>query len=317
MVLEYFVQHPLLFNIGIMIVSLAILMKAADLLITGSVNYARKFGMADFVVGFIILGIGTSLPEFVAAVMGSTLEDAGVVFGTVLGSAVVTVNLVLGIQTIVAKKLPFESKSLGRLKYLVPAFMLLPILLVLDGLLSRIDGAILLAIFFGYLFILWRREGKTGHMRNVKLKLVWKDIFVYLGALAALLLGARFLVSSAIISSTLMGIPSYVIALFVIGIGASLGDLLVDLRSIKAGHSNVAVGDVLAGLLVETLFILGAVALMKPVAISPAPLFLSAAFAVLPLALLLITTKELRRWHGIALVSSFAVFAVIQIWLLL
>lgn len=314
MVFEFFLQHPIVFNLIVMFVSLVIVMKAADLLIQGAVGFAQKFGLSETVTGLLIIGIGTSLPEFIAALMGSGLENPGIIFGTVLGSAVVTVNLVLGIEAIVAKKLPMESKALSWSKYLIPAFMALPILLVLDGRLSRIDGIILLAVYFAHIALIWKREGSHGHLKNVRFNIVWKDMFVYLGAFVALLLGARFLVSSAITSSAILDVPSYLVALFVIGIGASVGDLTIDLKSILSGHAKLAIGDLLSGLVTETLFILGVIALINPVSIDPKPLLLSAVFGIIPLAItLFIARKYVTRMHGIIHVCLFAAFAAVQL----
>lgn len=312
--LEFFIQHPIIFNLIVMFVSLAIVMKAADLLIKGAVGFAQKFGLSETVTGLLIIGIGTSLPEFIAALMGSGLEDAGIIFGTVLGSAVVTVNLVLGIEAVVAKKLPMESKALGISKYFIPAFMALPILLILDGNLSRLDGFFLLGVYFIHILLIWRREGSHSHLKNIRLKIVWKDMFIYLGAFAALLLGARFLVSSAITSSAILDIPSYIVALFVIGIGASIGDLTIDLKSILTGHAKLAIGDLLSGLVTEMLLILGIVALIHPVSIAVKPLLISAAFSILPLTITLFVAKRyVTRFHGVLHILLFAAFTIVQL----
>ena len=312
--LNWSLQYPLIFHLIVLTTSLIIVMKAADLLITGAVGFSQKFGLSDYVTGFLIIGIGTSLPELVAALMGNGLGDSGIVFGTVLGSAVVTVTLVLGIEAYVAKTLPIQTKMLGMNRYLVPLLMAFPIILVTDGSLSRADGFVLISIFFVYLYSIWQTEGSIGHLRNVKLKIVWKDMFIYLGAFVALLLGARFLVFSAIFLSKMFGIPSFLIALFVIGIGASIGDLAVDLKSIRTGHKQLAVGDVLSGLVVEMVFILGIIALVKPIVINPLPLVTSAIFGIVPLAgILYVAKKQITRKHGIVLIGLFGLFALVQL----
>jgi cation:H+ antiporter len=312
--LDWAFQYPFAFHIAVMLASLAIVVKAADLLVTGAVGFAQKFGLSDHVTGFLIIGIGTSLPEFISSLMGSGIGDSGIIFGTVLGSAVLTVNLVLGIEAYVAKTLPIEAKMLGLTKYLIPLFMALPVILVLDGQLSRADGIIMLSVFAWHLWMLWQKEGKVGKLHAAKIQIIWKDMFIYLGAFAALLLAARFLVFSAVISSATLGIPTFVIALFIIGIGASVGDLMIDLKSIRMGHKQLAIGDLLSGLVVETLFILGVISLIKPITVNPAPIAITSAFAIIPLAIVLFfVKKEITRKHGIILASLYFIFAAVQI----
>jgi cation:H+ antiporter len=311
--------HPILFNTIALLLSLVIVIKAADLLIFGISNYARKFGISDYLIGFLVLAIGTSLPELVSSLMGGSAGSSGVAIGTILGSGVITITFVLGTMTVFAKKLDVKTKLLGKSKYMMLGMIILPLILASDGLLSRADGIVLIAVFFMYIAGLWRKEGTLGKLKkNVKLKYLWKDMFVFLGALAALLIGARFLVFSSVIISQELGISAYLIALIVIGLGASLPDLTVELKSLKKGHAAIGFGNVLGGITAEMLLVLGIVALAYPINIGGIGLMglvTTIVFFVFGMALVLfwVRKEQLLRWQGYTLIAIYFIFVAIQL----
>lgn len=310
--------HSLLFNVIVLIFSLLIVIKAADLLIFGISNYARKFGISDYLIGFLVLAIGTSLPELVSSLIGGSVGSSGVALGTLLGSGVITITFVLGSMTIAAKKLNVKTKLLGKSTYLIWIMMLLPVIMLLDKKISRVDGILLIAVFLAYILGLWKKEGTFGKLKKAKIKHLWKDVVIFLGALVALLLGARFLVFSSVIISQEIGISSYLIALIVIGLGASLPDLTVELKSLKKGHAGIGFGNVLGGITAEMLLILGIVSVLYPISIaniSLAGLIATIIFFLFSMALVIfwVRKQELHRWQGFVLLGIYLVFVAVQI----
>lgn len=320
MVFEFITSmHPLLFNSIVMFLSLLIVVKAADLLIFGITNYAKKFGISDYLIGFVVLALGTSLPELVSSIMGSLAGSSGVVVGTVLGSGVITITFVLGTMTVVAKKLDVSTKLLGKSKYIILGMVCLPLILVSDGALTRADGIILIGVFMIYIAGLWNKEGTLGRLKkNVKLKHLWKDMAIFLGALVALLLGAKWLVFSSVIISQELGVSAYFIALLVVGLGASIPDLTVELKSLKKGHAAIGFGNVLGGITAEMLLILGLIALVFPFNISGIGLpglISTIVFFIGGLGIVLFWVRKnvLHRWQGFVLLGWYVLFVVVQI----
>jgi cation:H+ antiporter len=310
--------HPLLFNLVVLVLSLVIVIKAADLLIFGISNYARKFGISDYLIGFLVLAIGTSLPELVSSLMGGSVGSSGVALGTILGSGVITITFVLGAMTVAAKKLNVKTKLLGKSTYFIWIMMLLPMVMLLDKKVSRLDGIVLIVVFFVYIFVLWKKEGTFGKLKKVKIKRLWKDVVIFLGALVALLLGARFLVFSSVVIAQEIGISSYIIALLVIGFGASLPDLTVELKSLKKGREAIGFGNVLGGITAEMLLILGIVAVIYPINIAGiglAGLITTIVFFLFSMALVIfwVRKKQLVRWQGFVLLGLYLVFVAFQI----
>jgi len=314
MIAELF-QNPLLLNILILAASLFVLVRAADLVVLGISNYARKFGISEYLVGFLVVSVGMSTPEFVSSLMGSLQNNSGVVVGSFFGAVTAALLLILGVSAIIGKKISLESRLLRESRHYFLILAALPVVFILTGGISRLEGVVLICAFFGFVIYLWRREGTFGQLRNVKIKMLWRDAFIFLGALVAMLLAARWMVFSAIKVSEIAGINSFLVALVVIGIGSSLPDLTVQLRSIKTGHTHIAFGDILGSTLVDMLLFMGIVAVINPIVINARSMILSVIFYLggLALVLWLIKNREMDYRHGILMVFFYAMFIVLEI----
>ncbi len=258
--LEAMSAHPIIANILILIASFIIVAKASDLTVLGISEYARHFGISDYLIGFLVLAIGSSLPEFAASLTGSSANESGVIFGTLMGSGITTLTLVLGSIAIFAKKIVLKDKILNETRLALLPMIVLPFVLLLDGTISRIDGFILVFVFLSFVVYLWQKEGSFGKLKSAHIKHVWKHALVFLGSLIAILLSARWLVFSSINLAFLFNISPFFIAIFVISLGSSLPDLMVQLRSLRNRHTSIGIGEVLGALIVEMNLIIGILA---------------------------------------------------------
>lgn len=309
-------QNPILASISVIAISFFLVIRSSDYITLSIASYARKIGVSDYLIGFLIVGIGTSLPEFISSLMGNQLGEPTIVFGTLLGSSVTTTTIVLGVLAICAGKVKLQDRLLTKTRYLIFPLCILPLILAYDGIISRVDGLILIGAFIAFVMIVWRQEGTFGEMKSdVRLRHLYKDGIIFLIALMALLLSARFLVFSSIVFSHRIGIPTYLMALTVIAVGTSVGDLALDLKSIFSGHRNVAVGDIFGGLVFENTLIFGLIALINPIQADFKQLIPAAFFFLMPLAgvMILIRRGEMTRKHGVWLTGCYITFLIVQV----
>ena len=309
--------HPLLFHSIIAIASLTIITKSSDMVVYSISNYAKKLGISDYLIGFLVVSIGTALPELVASVTGTLSNQGLIVFGTVFGSSLFKIPL-LGLVLIIAKKIKNKQNIAMNAPIVTLFITLLPLLFIIDGFLSRLEGAILLIAFLIYMARLWQGEGKLGKMKkSIEFKAIWKDGIIFSLSLAALLLSARFLVFSSIHISEILNISPYIIGLIVIGIGASTPELTVQVRSILKHHQDIAFGNVLGSFVANSAFVLGIVAIIKPVYIDASIIFITSIFmAVGTLYTLIIMGKEKISWkHGIILILFYLLFLLFEVFL--
>ncbi len=307
-------QNPLLFNGIVIILSLAIVSKSADLLVNSISNYARKIGISDYLIGFLVVSIGTATPELIAAITGAIINQGAIVFGTILGSNLFKIPL-LGLVLLIAVRIRTQQNTGGNAPIVTFFLVILPLFLVVDGNLSRPEGIVLIIAFFLYITKLWQSEGELGKIKkDISIRKIWKDAIIFILSLAALLLSARWLVLSSVEISKILGISPFFIGLIVIGIGASTPELTVQVKSIIRHHKNIAFGNVLGSLVANSAFVLGIVAIIKPITINPSIIITTSIFMSIGLLyILLIMGKRYVNWkQGLFLIMLYVLFLLTE-----
>lgn len=308
---QFSVQHPLIFLLIIIAASLAIMFKAADFLVYGVTRYAHKLGFSDYLIGLIIIALGASLPELVSSVMGTVEGEGGIVLGTIIGSNLCGLTLILGTIAVIRKKIKIKVRVLQKTRLVIFILAMLPFALMIDGVLAGWEGAVLIAAWFGYNFYLWRKEGELGKIKkDVKLEKIWRDAIIAVVALLAIILAGRWLVFSSIRISHMINITPYTTALIVIGFGTQIPDLAVSIRAVLLGHQDVALADILGSLLAKALLFFGIFSFIIPLTIEPKLLWSAAAFTGISLGLALFFTRkrQLIRRHGFVLLAIYLAF---------
>jgi len=309
-------QYPLIFNLGVIAIFFIILVKSANLLVIGIDKYAKKEGLSDYLVGLLIVSLTASTPEFVSSLTGLVKGDSGIIFGTILGSNIAGITLVLGVLALVGRNLKLENKILKRMEVLLFFMIMLPFFLGADGLLSRLDGLALVLAYFGYATMLWVREKETGHMKkNVKVKLIWKESFIFIGALAVLFISSMLLVDSSIKVANILNIPTFVMAVVVLGIAASLPDLFVGVKALLEGDAGVGIGNSLGSMVVKALLFLGVIALMQPLVLDINQLWISIFVTILSLGIVMyLSEKGMMNWkHGLMLLLVYILYLTMEL----
>lgn len=314
---DVFMRDPYFVNIIIVAASLFILFKAADLMVFGITSYARKFGLSDYIIGLVVVAMAASMPEIIASLMGLNFNEMGILFGAIIGSNMVHMALAVGVLAMVGKRVNVESKIFEGVLFPLWMMLMMPFLLVSDGKLSRPDGIILVGLFIVYLVMLWRKEGTLGHLRKrVAVSRLWRDAFVFLGCLAALLLAGRWLVFGAVNLADLFGLSPYFISLTIIGIGTTIPDFAIELRSLFSKHEAVGIGDILGSLAIELVLYFGILSIIRPLTVDVSGILSAGILLMASITFMLYIVKQkVLTWkHGIVLLSTYAVFLGVEIW---
>ena len=292
------------------------MVKSADMLVFGIGRYAKRMGLSDYLIGLIIISLVASIPEFVSSITGIFAGDNGIVFGTILGSNITGITLVLGINALIGRKIRLVNKVLTGMEVLLFFMIMLPFFLGADGSLSRLDGIALVFASVGYAIFLWVRESKTGHMKkDVKIKFIWKNGLVFLLALTALFLSSRWLVHSSITISHILNIPTFVMAIIVLGLASSLPDLLVGIRALLEGDVGVGIGNSIGSIVVKMLFFFGIFSLISPLPVDFSSLGVSVGALILGLGMVMYLSerKEMHWRHGLILVFVYIAYITIEL----
>jgi cation:H+ antiporter len=310
--------HPLVFNSIVLLASFYILFKSADLIVFGISDYARILGLSDAITGLLVVAMAASAPEIISSLTGFLTGHAGVGFGTIIGSNMVHVGLALGLLCVIGKKIRLEPSIFTKKRALMWGMLMLPFALgIIGNGLSRLDGAIMLATFCVYLTMLWKMEGAAGKIKkNVPIKKIWTDAVIFMLALAALILAGRWLVFSSVQIAGYFNVPAYFIALTVIGIGTTIPDFAVEIRSLFKAHSSIGLGDLLGSLMIELLLFFGIVAIISPIHVDLAEAFNAMLFLAIGITAVMfwMNKKQLTWKHGAAFLALYLVFLAVEIY---
>ena len=277
----------MLTQIVVFVLGLGILYLGADWLIEGASEVAKKFGIRSLIIGLTIVALGTSLPEFLLNLFAVAAEEDGLAIGNIVGSNIANIALILGISAMVMP-LSVNGAVLRKEYPIMLAATGLFYLLVLDGVISRTDGIILVAGLVAFLvFVIMdastseettettvidepaqediypSSSGINKWLGHEKLGATMRILLIVAG-MAALAIGARLMVKSAITIAEILAINPVVVGLSIVAIGTSLPELAASLMASVKQESDLSVGNILGSNLLNILFVIGVVALIEP-----------------------------------------------------
>lgn len=305
----------LLVNILFALASIVVIAISARYAILAICRYAETTGISKYLVGFLVVSIGTSLPDISTAIVGSITKQGSLILGSLIGANILDVTLILGVTAILAKKIKIEGQRMGEGTLTVLFMVLLPLILGLDGTFSRFDGFILLGTFAGYAFYLIKKEKKLGKIKKqIPFRKIWVDMVVFLISMIALLLSARWLLISALHIALEFNIPIFTMGLFLVAIGTTVPELAISIKSALSGVSSITFGDILGAVIANSTLVLGLAALISPIVIETSAFIGAALFMVTGvfIGVLFLNKKEITWKEGIGLILVYLTFVVTQ-----
>ena len=315
-------------QLAILIVGFALLVKGADLFVDGASGIAKKFGISELIIGLTIVAMGTSAPEAAVSIAAAAKGSAGISIGNVIGSNIMNIFIILGV---VAAIVPLKIER-STVRYEMPFTILVTAVFVLmgrDGLITRLDGAILWAGLLLYIAYLLRQakqkpaeapaQAETAAEAAAEVPAeapsIWKLIALTIAGLAVILVSSDYAVDAAVALAKIFNISDRVIGLTIVALGTSLPELVTSVTAALRGNADLAVGNVVGSCIFNLLFVLGTSALILPILC--APNFLSDAYVAVGATVLLLifgyTQMKIARWEGALLVACYAAYAYIAL----
>jgi cation:H+ antiporter len=189
---------------------------------------------------------------------------------------------------------------------------------MLDNVLSRLDGAILLVIFFLYMYMIIHKNKSTEIVNNVQYTDVFKNFGIFFFSILLLLGSAEFLVRSAKEISIELNLPILLIGLFVVAIGTSLPELVYGSRAILLKHKEQALGDIMGSIVANSTAVLGITAIITPIVFNFSLFLISSAFMIFALFIFMtfIRSGSVITWReGVALLMLYVLFIIVQFYI--
>lgn len=296
-------------------VGFILLIKGADVLVTGATSIAKRYNISDMVVGLTIVSFGTSLPELIINILSSIQGQSELAIGNVFGSNVANLLLILGVAAIIC---PLPIKK-GTILTEIP-FSLIATLLVgflanvalfdnrTELYISRTDGVVLLVFFLLFMAYIYN-VAKTNHDDQVEegsgapLMPMFKSVVLIVLGAAALFLGGKWVVDGAVMLAQSFGWSESFIGLTVVAIGTSLPELVTSAMAAYRRNIDIAVGNVVGSNIFNLLWILGISAVINPLpfdTLSNADIVMMIfASTLLIIAMPIGKKNAIDRWNGI------------------
>jgi cation:H+ antiporter len=295
------------------VAGLVLLTWAADHLILGSSRLGRQLRVSPVVIGVVVIGLGTSTPEFLVSGLAAARGDTGLAVGNIVGSNILNLSLLLGVAALIAP-VPVTASVIRREVPLAVAAVLLFGLLALSGL--DVRSAIVLAVACAaalWLLIRWARSGQANSTVADEVREMvgarpargrwWVEPVRVLLGLAGVLAGAQMLVVGASAAAAALGVSQAVIGFTLVAIGTSLPELVTTVQAQRRGESDLVVGNLFGSNLFNSLAggaVIGFADSAGPARGGAALVAIMASGALLA-GMLLFLGQRLTRRHGVLL----------------
>ncbi len=324
--------------------AVTVLILGADWLVQGASGLAYRLGISKIIVGATVVSLGTTSPECAVSVMAAWSGEPGLALGNAIGSIITDTGLIFGLSCL-AVVLPADRFVLSRQGWVqFGSALLLAVLcygtwIVMgdDATLGRWVGVLLLGLLVGYLWISvrWSRahphgepfqmEEPGGARRKAAKPLAVLLGFCLIGLLLVIVASRVLVLCGSELAEVHWHVPKVVIAGTLVALGTSLPELVIAVTSIRRGHTEILVGNVIGADVLNVLFVVGASAAAAPLPILESGTRIPeiALYVHLPTMLLVLVafrvfihwsgrTGHFRRWYGVPLLLIYVVYTVVQ-----
>ncbi len=312
-------------NLTMLIVSLIVLGFASDRVVTLLTGISGKLKLPKFLLSFVILGLGTSLPDLFVSTIAASQHQAELVLSMLIGANIIVVCLVLGVVVIIKDGFKVREKSILENFGWISFVLVIPFFLLFDGRLTEVEGLLLIVVYLMYIYnikeqeqIMKQEEERTHQVfePSLKVKSLSQAAFQLIAFLGVAYLASNFIVDGAIELVKSFNIHPMIMGMTVLSLGIAIPEFAVDLSALKAREEEVIWGDLIGSFVTELTFILGMVAIVGGTLIVQFENFwIAYGFMVFSFLLVYLFThqkKQLTRREGIMLVLLYFIFLSVQ-----
>ncbi|WP_028571919.1 calcium/sodium antiporter [Desulfonatronum lacustre] len=268
-----------LLNIGLIVISAALLWKGAELIVDSAAAIARRWGISELVIGLTIVAAGTSAPEFLVTVTAAYQGLPAIALSNVLGSNIFNLGLILGLVAMI-RPIPTHPTLLYRDGGLLLGLTIAIMTMIYLDILGRWSGMILLGGLVGYTTLLFVRapkeiariamdsgtqagEGTSGENGQEK-KVAWRTYLLLLTGFIGVALGGRIMVQAATELALVLGVSQWTIGVTIVAAGTSLPELATCLAASLKGRNDMILGNLLGSDIFNFAGVLGLTMLLRP-----------------------------------------------------
>jgi len=322
--------------VWLILLGIVALVGGAELLVTYGTHLAHRLRISPIIIGLTVVSFGTSAPELAVAIDGLRRESSSLVLGNIVGTNIVNILLILGLAAAIRPIIMGDRTLRFDLPVMVGTAIILAIFSA-NGVLSRVEGAILFFLAIAYLLEVARTSRHERHERPevetdsddddetpepelvARPLLILRDLFLLIAGIVIVVRGADWLVDGAVQIAEHFGISETIIGLTIVAVGTSLPELATTLSATIRGRRAIAVGTLIGSSTLNVTLVLGLALMLGPGLV---PVERGIAFVELPLMVLasaicipiFLTGKRIRRKEGALMVGLYLLYLGYQLW---
>lgn len=265
----------LIINIIIFIISCTLLYLAGELIVKSMLRLSRYLGVTEFIVAFFVMAFSASLPNLFVGITSASQGIPELSFGDIMGNNMVSMTLAVALCVFFAskKEIPINSETIRATTFFTIISAVLPIILIADGSISRIDGVVLIGFFIYYIYWIFSKKERFTKIYTEeigggiieKFKAAIFDIVKTLFAISILILAAHGMVYATSAIAIDFGLPLILVGIIIIGLGNSMPDIYFGVVSAKKGETSMILGGLMGSVIILSSLVLGIVSIISPI----------------------------------------------------
>jgi cation:H+ antiporter len=297
---------------------LVIALVASDVAVSYTRALAALLGAPPFVVGVVLVALGTDLPEIANSIASHLQGEGDVNVGDSVGSTLTQYTFVLGLFPLVIAVIAISRRQVGLVTVLTMGGLALTTAFVADGWLSRLDGLVLVAAWAVAMVLVTRLLPATppedpplvrinGHLPQAG---------VVLGALVVVGVGATVAVRALVELSERLGVPEFLLAFFGASLGTSAPEIAVDITALRHGAPAIALGDALGSSLIDSTLSIGIGPIVAPAPVTASLAVTACIYTIVAVGIvgaILVARRRHDRVSAVVLMGLYALSYVILI----
>tara|TARA_Y100000310_G_scaffold300321_1_gene335914 strand:+ start:159 stop:1124 length:966 start_codon:yes stop_codon:yes gene_type:complete len=313
-------------TILIFIGSCLLLFWSGSRLVTALMSMARFLGWRKFVVAFFVMSVAGAIPNLLVGINSALHKIPQLSFGEIVGGNIVDLSLAVALVILIGgSNLSARMKVIQTSTLFTVVIAILPLILIIDGMLGRLDGVVLLLAFAFYIYWIFSKEERFKKIYNHKEEnhitfksFIW-NISKLIFSLLMLLIASEGIVRSAATIADGFNVSLPMIGILIVGVGNALPETYFAILSAKRKQTEMILGDLMGSVIICATLVLGVVALIAPIQIDDfSPFAIARIFLIISALFFFIfvkTDKKITRKEALFLLGIYVVFVISEIYL--
>jgi len=246
----------LMLGIALLIFGVALLALSAQKAVEHSVSIASALGVSPLMIGLIVVSLGTDFPEITNSIISSAFGHGDINVGDSFGSVLAQMTLVLGLLALIGGTFKVRREEITVMGACEVLALIAAVSMVEKGYISWINAVFLVASWPILMLITKNVMKKPAVMPHAGQRPSSHIMLAILGFIGVAV-GSYIVINSVIALSAVLHVPEYLISFFIVAIGTSLPELVVDLTAIRKKQYEIAIGDAIGSSIIDAGFSIG------------------------------------------------------------